>query len=132
MSWQSYVDDHMLVDLPNGGTLTHAAIFGQDGGAWARSAEFPDMTPVQVANIVKGFDNSDELAQAGVWVGNLKFLLIMGVPGEVVRGRQGPSGLCIKKTLTAIVIGIYGEGVVAADCNVLIEGLGDYLIGMQV
>ena len=30
MSWQSYVDDHLMgAELANGGTLTAAAIFGQ-------------------------------------------------------------------------------------------------------
>ena len=29
MSWQTYVDDHLMVGLPGGGMLTYAAIFGQ-------------------------------------------------------------------------------------------------------
>ena len=30
-----------MVDLPGGGKLSHAAIYGQDGGMWAQSAGFP-------------------------------------------------------------------------------------------
>ena len=41
MSWQTYVDDHLMVDLPGGGKLAFAAIYGQDGGCWAQSAGFP-------------------------------------------------------------------------------------------
>ncbi len=41
MSWQEYVDDHLMCDLPNGGTLKSAAIVGLDGGVWAQSPEFP-------------------------------------------------------------------------------------------
>ena len=40
----------------------------------------------------------------------------------------GQGGLTIKKTNSALVVGIYGEGVQPADCNVTVERLGDYLI----
>ena len=43
MSWQEYVDDHLMCDLPNGGTLKSAAIVGLDGGVWAQSPEFPSL-----------------------------------------------------------------------------------------
>lgn len=36
MSWQAYVDDHLMCQLPGGGQLAHAAIWGQDGGVWAQ------------------------------------------------------------------------------------------------
>ena len=36
MSWQAYVDDHLMCQLPSGGQLQHAAIWGQDGGVWAQ------------------------------------------------------------------------------------------------
>ena len=48
MSWQSYVDDHLLCALPKGGQLSAAAILGQDGGVWAQSAEFPTVTADEV------------------------------------------------------------------------------------
>ena len=44
---------------------------------------------------------------------------------------QASSGVCIKKTIQAIVIGIYGEGVQAGSCNKVVEELGDYLISME-
>ncbi len=46
MSWQDYVDTQLLVDLPHGGRLSHAAIVGMDGGVWASSAGFPDLSQV--------------------------------------------------------------------------------------
>lgn len=36
-------------------------------------------------------------------------------------------GVTIKKTTTALVFGIYGEGVTGSECNVVVENLGDYL-----
>ena len=36
MSWQSYVDDHLV----GSGNVTKAAIVGLDGNVWAQSPEF--------------------------------------------------------------------------------------------
>jgi len=45
MSWQAYVDDHLMCELPHGGTLLSAAIVGQDGAVWAQSESFPAVRP---------------------------------------------------------------------------------------
>ncbi|MFS7890976.1 putative profilin [Helianthus anomalus] len=39
MSWQAYVDEHVMCDI-EGNHLTAAAIIGHDG-IWAQSASFP-------------------------------------------------------------------------------------------
>lgn len=129
MSWQEYVDDHLLCDLKSGGKLEHAAIVGQDGGIWAQSASFPDISTEEITKIVAGFTDPNTLAAAGLFIGGTKYLVIVGEPGAVIRGRKGSSGVTIKKTATAMVIGIYGEGVQPADCNTVVENLGEYLIG---
>ena len=72
------------------------------------------------------------LAQNGLFVGSTKYLVIPGEQGAVIRGKKGAEGITIKKTTTALVIGIYGEGVQPADGNVVVENLGDYLIGQGV
>jgi profilin len=129
MSWDSYITDHLMAELPNapGKSLSHAAIIGKDGLVWAKDGSFPDVTEEQVAAIVKGFDDPASLAQTGIRLGDKKFLATQGDPGQAIRGRSGPDGVCIKQTITALIIGIYGDGVQAGDCNVLVEGLGDYL-----
>jgi profilin len=43
MSWQSYVDDHLMCHVSGGNTLTAAAIVGQDGLVWAQSEGFPQV-----------------------------------------------------------------------------------------
>jgi hypothetical protein len=43
MSWQSYVDDHLMCQLSGSNALTAAAIVGQDGLVWAQSALFPQV-----------------------------------------------------------------------------------------
>jgi hypothetical protein len=40
MSWQSYIDDHLMCEV-DGHHLTSAAIVGHDGSVWAQSAAFP-------------------------------------------------------------------------------------------
>ncbi len=58
MSWLTYVDDHLLVPLPNGGQLSHAAIVGQDGGVWAQDAGFPAISVDEVQALVKGCNDT--------------------------------------------------------------------------
>lgn len=43
MSWQTYVDEHLMCDLGNGDLLTAAAIIGHDGSVWAQSENFPQV-----------------------------------------------------------------------------------------
>jgi hypothetical protein len=42
MSWQAYVDDHLLCEI-DGQNLTAAAIVGHDGSVWAQSPTFPQV-----------------------------------------------------------------------------------------
>ena len=48
MSWQEYVDDHLMCELPNAGNLKSAAIVGLDGGVWAQSPDFPTLSNDEV------------------------------------------------------------------------------------
>lgn len=42
MSWQTYVDEHLMCDV-DGHRLTAAAVIGQDGCVWAQSSNFPQV-----------------------------------------------------------------------------------------
>lgn len=42
MSWQQYVDEHLLCEI-EGNKLSAAAIIGQDGSVWAQSSTFPQV-----------------------------------------------------------------------------------------
>lgn len=114
-----------------GGTLTSAAIVGQDGGVWASSPGFPDVTPEEVDALVAGLADGGEaaLAAAGLRLGGVKYLMIPGDPGAVLRGKKGPDGVTVKKTATALVVGFYGAGAQPGDATGVIEALGDYLVG---
>lgn len=81
---------------------------------------------LQVAKIVKGFTDPSVLATGGLYLGGVKYLSISPDPA-VIRGKKGQDGVTVKKTVSALVIGIYGEGVQPADGNIVVENLADYL-----
>jgi profilin len=56
MSWQTYVDEHLMCDI-EGHHLASAAILGHDGTVWAQSADFPSVriparSPVAVSDSI--------------------------------------------------------------------------------
>ncbi|CAA7397332.1 unnamed protein product [Spirodela intermedia] len=128
MSWQTYVDDHLMCDVGDGQTLTAAAIIGHDGSVWAQSVPFPQLKAEEVTGIMNDFDEPGYLAPTGLFLGGTKYMVIQGEPGAVIRGKKGSGGVCIKKTGQALIIGIYDEPVTPGQCNMVVERLGDYLI----
>ncbi|KAF3446717.1 hypothetical protein FNV43_RR11897 [Rhamnella rubrinervis] len=127
MSWQQYVDEHLMCET-EGNYLTAAAIIGQDGNVWAQSAAFPQFKPEEIAAIMKDFQEPGSLAPTGLFLGGTKYMVIQGEPGAVIRGKKGPGGITVKKTSQALIIGIYNEPMTPGQCNVVVERLGDYLL----
>ncbi|CAL5396928.1 unnamed protein product [Camellia sinensis] len=126
MSWQTYVDDHLMCDI-EGNTLTSAAIIGHDGSVWAQSSSFPQLKPEEIAGMMKDFAEPGYLAPTGLYLGGTKYMVIQGEPGAVIRGKKGPGGVTVKKTNLALIIGIYDEPMPPGQCNMIVERLGDYL-----
>ncbi len=92
MSWQPYIDDHLLAELPHGGQIEHAAIVSHSGDVWAQSPNFPEISPEEAEKILKGFDDQVTLAQNGLFIGGSKYIVVKGDEGAVIRGKQGPVG----------------------------------------
>ena len=128
MSWQVYVDDHLLYQTEEGNQLTSAAILGQDGSVWAQSPNFPQFKPEEITAIINDFDQPGSLAPTGLYLGGTKYMVIQGEPGAVIRGKKGSGGITVKKTSGALLIGIYDEPMTPGQCNIIVEKLGDYLI----
>ncbi|KAF5748282.1 profilin-1-like [Tripterygium wilfordii] len=127
MSWQQYVDEHLMCDV-EGNQLTAAAIIGQDGTVWAQSSTFPQFTAEEISAIMKDLDEPGTLAPTGLFLGGTKYMVIQGEPGAVIRGKKGSGGATVKKTNQALIIGIYDESLTPGQCNMIVERLGDYLI----
>ncbi|MBA0810373.1 hypothetical protein Gohar_002376, partial [Gossypium harknessii] len=76
---------------------------------------------------MKDFDQPGHLAPTGLHIEGVKYMVIQGEPGAVIRGKKGPGGITIKKTAQALIFGIYEEPVTPGQCNLVVERLGDYL-----
>ncbi|XP_071737271.1 profilin-2-like [Rutidosis leptorrhynchoides] len=127
MSWQAYVDDHLMCDI-EGNHLSAAAIIGHDGSIWAQSANFPQVKPEEITAIINDFKEPGSLAPTGLHLGGAKYMVIQGEAGAVIRGKKGPGGVTVKKTGMAIIFGIYDEPMTPGQCNMIVERLGDYLL----
>ncbi|KAL2534255.1 Profilin-1 [Abeliophyllum distichum] len=104
MSWQSYIDEHLMAEI-EGNHLTAAAILGHDGSVWAQSSTFPQFKPEEISAIVNDFENPGSLAPTGLYLGGTKYMVIQGEPGVVIRGKKGPGGVTVKRTTMALIIG---------------------------
>ncbi|KAG6599487.1 Profilin-1, partial [Cucurbita argyrosperma subsp. sororia] len=102
MSWQVYVDDHLMCDI-EGNHLSSAAIIGHDGSVWAQSETFPKFKPEEIAAIMNDFSEPGTLAPTGLYLGGSKYMVIQGEPGAVIRGKKGPGGVTVKKTGLGII-----------------------------
>nr|WDA53367.1 endo-beta-mannanase 1 [Erycina pusilla] len=87
MSWQAYVDDHLMCEI-EGQHLTSAAIIGNEGGVWAQSDNFPQFKPQEIAAILHDFAEPGSLAPTGLYLGTVKYMVIQGEPGAVIRGKK--------------------------------------------
>ncbi|CAI0628553.1 unnamed protein product [Linum tenue] len=95
MSWQTYVDDHLMCEI-EGNHLSAAAIIGHDGSVWAQSATFPQFKPEEITGIMKDFDEPGFLAPTGLYLGGSKYMVIQGEAGAVIRGKKvRMNGLCV-------------------------------------
>eukprot|EP01025_Chloroclados_australasicus_P056255 TRINITY_DN692_c0_g1_i3.p2 TRINITY_DN692_c0_g1~~TRINITY_DN692_c0_g1_i3.p2 ORF type:complete len:131 (-),score=25.02 TRINITY_DN692_c0_g1_i3:249-641(-) len=123
--WQDYIDNNMMAD----NKLQHAAIIDRESGdVWACSADFPEISATEFAALTKAFENPTDNAVSGIFIGGTKYFYLGGEANVVLRGKLGPGGICLKMTEKAILIGTYGEGTAPAECNLIVEGLGDYLL----
>nr|GMD54277.1 profilin-3 [Ipomoea batatas] len=122
MSWQTYVDEHLMCDT-EGNILSSAAIVGHDGTVWAQSSSFPQFKPEEISAIMKDFDEPGSLAPTGLHLGGTKYMVIQGEAGAVIRGKKGPGGICVKKTGQCLLIGIYDEPMTPGQCNIVVERL---------
>jgi profilin len=108
-------------------SLSAAAIIGHDGNVWAQSATFPELKLEEIEKLLNGFEDISTLAQNGLFLGGAKYMVLQGDPGIVIRGKKGPGGCTVRKTNSALVIGLYDEPCTPGECNIAVEKLGEYL-----
>ncbi|XP_068303812.1 profilin-like [Pyrus communis] len=126
MSWQVYVDDHLMCDI-DGHHLTVAAFLGRGVSVWYQSICWAFKLE-EITTIIKDFDEPGSIAPIGLHLGGTKYMVIQGEGEAMICGKKGSSGFTVKKTGQALVFGIYEEPLTPGQCNIIVERLGDYLI----
>ncbi|KLO15224.1 profilin [Schizopora paradoxa] len=124
MSWQAYVDNNLL----GTGKVSQAAILGQQGGVWAASEGFSLSTEEQNAAI-NAFKNSDNTLATGVRLAGTKYFAL-DANDRVIRAKKAADGAILVKTNQAILVAVYKAPLQAPETSPVVEGLGDYLIGV--
>ena len=125
MSWQAYVDDHLVAT----GQVKHAAIIGHDGSIWAKSAAFPGAAN-EVKNIATNFSSPGTFQAGGLHLGGTKYMFLSN-NDKTLRFKKGTNGVHVFKTSQAYIIALYEEPTVAEQCAQVTEKLGEYLISVS-
>eukprot|EP00088_Acartia_fossae_P049848 TRINITY_DN5527_c0_g1_i1.p1 TRINITY_DN5527_c0_g1~~TRINITY_DN5527_c0_g1_i1.p1 ORF type:complete len:127 (-),score=29.36 TRINITY_DN5527_c0_g1_i1:917-1297(-) len=124
MSWQSYIDDHLV------GTkvVSDALICGHDGNVWATSPKLK-ATPQELKKVIDNIGNTSVLSENGVMVGGVKYMYLSGTD-QVIRAKKGKAGLHIMKTTQAVIVSRYEEPTMPEQCATITEKLGDYFLSV--
>jgi len=120
MSWQAYADNLTAQGLAK------AAVFGPDGGVWAKSANL-NLTTQEAVTTAQLFANPAQAQAAGVTVDGTKFLVIKADPRSIY-GKKGTGGVVLVKTTQAVVLGIYDDKLQPGKATTVVEKLADSLI----
>ncbi|KAF4974659.1 hypothetical protein FZEAL_8459 [Fusarium zealandicum] len=120
------------------GRVDKAAIISAAGdSAWATSTDL-QLQPQEmkaISAIVSGDAAAKDKAFAeGLFIGGKRYVLTR-VEGRSLYARAGRAGICVAKTTQAIVVGHHdeekSEGQNAGNATATVEGLADYLIGLN-
>jgi len=132
MSWQAYVDQNLMCPLDSEGTtLSSAALIGHDGGVWAQSPSFPEITAEESSAIMTML--STGTSETGSFtIGGVKYFVLMSEdPENKIRGKCQGGGCAINKTGQTLVVGIWAEPIQPSACNRVVEALGEYLLSVN-
>jgi len=124
MSWQAYVDSSLV----GSGHVDKGAIYSIKGDSvWAASTGF-SVSPAEMQEVVAGLSGkTDKLYAEGLHVAGERYVLTKAEDRSLY-ARKGREGVVIVKTTQAILIGHYGETMIAGNSAQTVEKLADYLI----
>ena len=122
MSWQEYVDSHLV----GTGNVKKAVIIGHDGSTWAATAGF-SIKPEEAKKIVSAFGDPSGALSSGLFLQGDKYMTLKA-DNRSVYGKKGASGFCAVKTNQSVLIGLYDENIQPGQCANTVERLADYLI----
>ncbi len=129
---QAMIESLSVVAAPDGtaaGALSASAISDHAGNIWGQSEHFPGFNAEEAKNLMALFADPIERASEGIIVGGSRYVFLNGGDDAgVVRGKRGSThGIVVKKTKTALVIGIHGDNLETRQVSAHVEQFGDYL-----
>ena len=128
MSWDAYVSNNLMCPVDGAGSTLHsAALLGLDGGVWAKSSQYPNMTTEEVLALGKAFSwnsSSKDPFPSSCIIGSLKFI--------IARIEEEDSVIIAAKTERTMVVGIYQEPTTKGPiCRKIVTALQEYLKGIS-
>ena len=123
MSWQTYVDDHLV----GTGVVTKAGIYNLQGEEWATSPDF--LSAEEVARVAGGFATDVDIAahfggSTSLMGSNTMF--VSGDESEMVFMQRSNSFFFFKCS-TCIIAAHSADGILRRACRATAEKLADYL-----
>eukprot|EP00824_Muranothrix_gubernata_P020406 TRINITY_DN40782_c0_g1_i1.p2 TRINITY_DN40782_c0_g1~~TRINITY_DN40782_c0_g1_i1.p2 ORF type:complete len:137 (-),score=31.03 TRINITY_DN40782_c0_g1_i1:104-490(-) len=127
MSWQTYVDDHLLAT----GTVRQAALVDQKKphASWAASPSFTVGTKEAEA-LMASFQDPSKIFESGITVNGVKYYALRANDRSIY-AKKGSSGLVCVKTKLTIIVATYDDKIQPGQCTATTEKLADYLISVN-
>eukprot|EP01111_Echinosteliopsis_oligospora_P009918 TRINITY_DN29_c0_g1_i2.p1 TRINITY_DN29_c0_g1~~TRINITY_DN29_c0_g1_i2.p1 ORF type:complete len:126 (-),score=44.83 TRINITY_DN29_c0_g1_i2:76-453(-) len=120
MSWQSYVDDHLV----GTGKLSAAALIGHDGNVWAQKGLA--YKPEEGKKLIAQFADPASAQAGGLTINGTKYMCIKADANSLY-GKKGAGGAIVVKTKQAVVIALYNDTMQTGPATATTEKLADYL-----
>ncbi|XP_047971905.1 profilin-like [Salvia hispanica] len=130
MTWQIYLGDLMIES--GGSKMTSAAIFNHEGVIRAKSANFPKFKVKEIVEIVEAFESPRKLVRKDLRIGGTRYEVTQVEEEHVINGKKGTGGIVVKKTITALLVGIYNEPMTGTACNGIVKTVGACLIAQDL
>ncbi|XP_041359665.1 profilin-like [Gigantopelta aegis] len=123
-TWGDYI-----LKLLERGYVTDAALHDvKDGKRWATSPEF-QVLPEEAVEIVNGFqDGGERLRQNGLYIAHTKYSVTHS-DSRVIVGQEDSTGTgCVLfKCQTCVIIATHSKTIAAAQCQSVVERVGEFL-----
>ncbi|KAG8935185.1 profilin, required for normal timing of actin polymerization in response to thermal stress [Tulasnella sp. 417] len=106
-------------------SLANKGEYGQP----ARDSRYA-LSQAEQNSVVGAFNNLDNVRASGMTLAGTKYFTLQADP-EHIYGKKGADGCILVKTKQAILVAVYKDPIQAPEATPVVEGLGDYLRGVN-
>jgi len=86
--------------------------------------------PAEETALLTAHVEQEKTQTSGIKLAKVKYFTI-SVDDRTIIGKKGLDGCVIVKTRQALLVATYADPIQAPECSKIVEGLGDYLIGLN-